>query len=199
MKIYVAGRTTDVRNVQRIADAVEDEGHEITFKWWGEEGEIRTDLKSEDLELLDDSPIGAGVVEVEGWQTVVRHNPTGECATGTGFSKVAAHDAAVNKLRATLNAGWHAAPERARELAERERKAVWDADLVVLVWAPDLLGAAIEVGIALGEEKPVYVYRSGRDSVFWYLPGCKQVNSQVELLDAIGEEAKLDDEIIKEI
>jgi hypothetical protein len=187
VNVYVAGRTTDLVAVTRIADAIEEEGHQITFKWWGGDGEIRTDLRSEDL-ILTDSPNYVNAVEPDSWNATVTHTPTGESATGEGRSKVAAHDAAVMKLRAKLNAGWREQPERARELAIREIKAVDDADAVVLVWAPDILGAAIETGSAMGTEKLVYVYRPGRDSVFWYLPNVKQVWSLTELLDSMKDD-----------
>lgn len=199
MKIYVAGRTTDLGNVVPIAESLKEEGHEITFEWWGPDGEIRSDLRSEDLELVQDSAIfDRGVVEPDQWKSTIRHKPTGECATGEGHSKVAAHDVAVNLLRAKLNAGWRENPERARKLAERELQAVDEADAVVLIWAPDILGAAIETGAALfaaflGHHKYTYVFRPGRDSVFWYLEGATQVNTKTELLESIKSVEELEE------
>jgi nucleoside 2-deoxyribosyltransferase len=189
MRVYVAGRTTDLTNVVPIAEALKDEGHTITFEWWGAEGEIRTDLVSADLELVVDHAIHSNEVrEPEQWESTVRHKPTNTEATGTGHSKVAAHDVAVNKLRGMLNAGWRSKPKEAGRLGAREIQAVRDADAVVLVWAPDILGAAIETGAAIALEKLVFVYRSGRDSVFWYMDGVRQIDTKAELLDALREE-----------
>jgi hypothetical protein len=196
VNVYVAGRTTDLVTVTRIADAIEAEGHQITFKWWGGEGEIRTDLKSEDLVMERYTPSGLGPQTVgqesdpKDCSCKITHTPTGEYAVGTGQNQLRAHDDALMQLRAKLNAGWAAKPERARELAIREIKAVDDADAIVLVWAPDILGAAIETGSAMGTEKKVYVYRPGRDSVFWYLPNVTQIWSLAELLDLM----KFDDD-----
>jgi len=50
------------------------------------------------------------------------------------------------------------------EHAELDIKGVQDADAVVLLWYPNMLGAFIEVGAALGLGKPVYIV--GEDSCF---------------------------------
>jgi hypothetical protein len=189
VKIYVAGRTTDLKTVAGLAESLENEGHEITFKWYDPDiGEIRTsELRSEDLELRD-HPLGPSAAEIgsDGWLTEVIHKPTGVTEIGEASSKVAAHDVAVNRLRAKLNNGWSADPDKAATLAAREIQAVDDAEGLVLVWAPDLLGAAIETGSAIGTEKKIWVYRPGRDSVFWYLPNVKIVWSKTELIESVN-------------
>lgn len=42
MRVYVAGRTSEIERVQRIQRMFTDRGHTITFDWTGEDGEIRT-------------------------------------------------------------------------------------------------------------------------------------------------------------
>lgn len=191
MNIYVAGRSTDVATVQGIAESLEAEGHRITFKWYDpEQGEIRSgSLESKDIEVVTSSPEQPVVEKNQGdWTVTVRHKPTGEEATGTGYSFLAATDVAVNILRGKINAGWAENPERAREIAQKEMMAVAEADVVVLVWAPDLLGAAIETGAALfNSDIQVYIYRPGRDLVFWYLPNAHVVWTKANLLDALKE------------
>lgn len=188
MRIYVAGRTTDVPTVRAIAEALEDDGHTITFKWYDPTvGEIRHDsLKSSDLRMVvGDSGVIDEKVEGEGWRVSVEHRPSGERATGEGINPTAAHDVAVNKLRAKLNAGWSNAPDKARKIATAEIAGVATCDAVVLIWAPDLLGAAIEVGMGIAMGKKLVLYRPGRDSVFWYLPGVMTVWSKTEMLDTL--------------
>lgn len=186
MKIYVAGRTTDLRTVTNIAEGLEDAGHEITFKWYDpEKGEIRHgSLTSRDIELIP-GPYEDPTQEDVEWEVRIRHTPTGLVEIGTGMSQVAASDVAVNRLRARLNAGWSADPDKATALAETEMAAVYNADAVVLVWAPDLLGSAIEVGGALMLNKRVWIFRPGRDSVFWYLPTAKIIWSKTELMEDV--------------
>jgi hypothetical protein len=185
-----------VRTVEGIADSLEDAGHEITFKWWDpEQGEIRVArLASEDVEVIDAKPGRESVIEKNhgDWTVGVRHKPTGEEATGHGISRLAATESAMNWLRGKLNAGWAADPLKAREIAEKEIQAVDDADALVLVWAPDILGAAIETGSALGTEKLIYVYRPGRDSVFWYMGNVHIVWSKTELMDLVEHHESFD-------
>lgn len=169
MKVYIAARTTDLHRVRQVEAIVEGLGHEITFKWWGSEGEIRTDLAAEDLEIVDE-PI-KGVPGPPGWNSTITHVPTGTAAAGVGLSKVQAHDAAMKTLRASLNAGWSSAPERAAVLGQRERQACWDADAAILCVQRDILGAAIEFGMLVGDEKPVIIFgQIERDTPFYYLP-----------------------------
>jgi len=42
-KVYVAGSTSDVENVQTVQNWFRREGWDITFDWTGAEGQIRTD------------------------------------------------------------------------------------------------------------------------------------------------------------
>jgi nucleoside 2-deoxyribosyltransferase len=126
------------------------------------------------------------------WTVAVRHKITRDEAVGHGASRLAATDVALNVLRGMVNAGWAENPERAREIAEREIQAIDEADGVVLIWAPDLLGAAIEVGSAIGTEKQIYVYRPGRDVVFWYMRNVHIVWSKTELLELIKSHEELD-------
>jgi hypothetical protein len=192
MKFYVAGRTTDAENISDFADTIESEGHEITFKWWGEQGEIRTDIKPEDLQIEAYTPSGLGPQTVgmesdpNNCSCKITHMTTGVFAVGTGRSRLQASDEAMRLLRAKLNAGWRDKPERARELALREIEAVNDCDVLLLIWAPDILGAAIEFGAA-AMDKRLYVYRPERDSVFWYLPNVKQIKSLSEMFDDLKE------------
>jgi hypothetical protein len=77
---------------------------------------------------------------------------------------------------------WSAESERAAELSLRERRAVVDADLLVLC-GPDPhggLGCFIEAGMALGRGIPVIVLEPVRESVFWYLPGVRRCKHAVE-------------------
>jgi hypothetical protein len=197
VKIYVAGRTTDVHTVQGIAESLEDEGHEITFKWFDPEvGEIRHgSIRSEDLELIEENVDSSDVTGSTGtWSSTVRHKPSGMTARGHGSSKLASHDVAVNMLRGQLNAGWSNNPERAQEIATSEMQAVNNADATVLVWAPDLLGAAIETGAMLfkmfitnNENYRLFVYRPGRDSVFWYMANVHVVWTKPDLLEMLRE------------
>jgi nucleoside 2-deoxyribosyltransferase len=86
-----------------------------------------------------------------------------------------------------IRSSWEAAPDRAQTLSERERKAVEDSDLVVLVWAVTdnggPVGALLEVGMAMALKKRVIVVGPARESVFWYLPEVERV----ENLDALKE------------
>jgi hypothetical protein len=190
MKIYVAGRTNDTRTVSNIAESLEAEGHEITFKWYDDknpEAEIRVvNLESKDLEVVDIPSFRHSIVESDDWTIVVRHKPTGIDAGGAGSSKIAAHDVAINKLRAKLNLGWAEDPEKAQVLADREVAAVKSADAVVLVWAPDLLGAAMEAGSAIFDGTRTFIFRPGRDCVFYNRRNVSVHWSKTDLLEAIG-------------
>lgn len=190
MRFYVAGRSTDTRTVEGIAEALEAEGHEITFKWYDpEQGEIRiARLESSDIEVIA-TPGKESVIEKNqgDWTVTVRHKPTGEEATGHGISRLAATETAMEYLRNKANAGWAADPDTACELADREVEAVKSCDACVIVWAPDILGAAMEGGSAIFDGKRTYVYRPGRDSVFWYRRNVRVVWSKTELLDQVAE------------
>lgn len=61
-------------------------------------------------------------------------------------------------------------PERLQWYAEQDKRGAREADAVVLVWEPDLCGALIEVGVAIGAEKQVLVIAQQRWTVFWRLP-----------------------------
>jgi hypothetical protein len=190
MRIYVAGRTTDTRTVMNIAESLEEEGHEITFKWYDEsnpDAEIRiSKLESSELELIEDHCDARNdVVEPESWTTTVRHIPTGEVATASGSSKVGAHDSAVNLLRGKINAGWSADPDKARELADREVAAVKECDACILVWASDILGAAMETGSAIFDGTRTFVYRPGRDCIFYWRSNVSIHWTKSDLLEAV--------------
>lgn len=87
---------------------------------------------------------------------------------------------------------WSDDPERARELAERELQAVWEADVAVLCGHEKILGAAIETGMALSDEKAVLILPGcPRESIFWYLKGVKLVETVDDVLaelDALDQE-----------
>lgn len=191
MRVYVAGRTTDIERVRSVIAAVEKAGHEITFDWTGSEGEIRTDLDPKDLVVENYTPRGIGPQTI-GYEAMpsckITHEPTGVVTVGEGRSLVQAHDQAMKRMRSALNAGWGEDPERASELAQRERQAVWDADVVVLCWSEDILGAAIEVGMAMGDQKQVIVFGQKRDSVFWYLPNVDQTDTIEGVIAMLGVE-----------
>jgi len=86
-----------------------------------------------------------------------------------------------------IRESWEDAPDRAQTLSERERRAVADADLVVLVWAVSEnggpVGALLEVGMAMALKKRIIIVGPARESVFWYLPEV----ARVENLDALKE------------
>lgn len=69
---------------------------------------------------------------------------------------------------------WRGSSDRARELAQRERRAVLDANVLVLC-GPDPhggLGCFIETGMAMARGGiDIFVIEPVRESVFWYLPG----------------------------
>lgn len=195
MNVYVAGSTKDLRTVSSIAEALEDDGHRITFKWYDpnqEDSEIRTSqIDSKDLELVETPPAPHWLAERvdvnKNWLTTISHKPTGTTVTGSGYSKVQAHDDAIGLLRRELKLGWAENPEKARELARREFMAIADAEACVLVFDERILGAAIEVGAAMwNSDMWVFIYRPSRDSVFWYLPNVRLVWSTPELIDAIN-------------
>jgi hypothetical protein len=76
----------------------------------------------------------------------------------------------------------------AADLAGRERQAVWEADLLILCYAEDLLGGLIETGIAIGEDKDVYILNAFRESVFWHLPNVYLLRDIEELKVALRHE-----------
>lgn len=133
MKVYVAGRTSEVERVRRVQKMFTDRGHTITFDWTGEEGEIRS-----------------------GWR-------------GTE------------------------AEARGNFLANRERIAVIDADLVVLCWKdadgtrPGMVGALIEVGMGLADGTETWVIAPSRDSVFFCLPEVKVLDAEDEIAGMLDE------------
>ena len=198
MRVYVAGSINDLATVVPLAEAIADEGHTITFKWWSAEGEIRSGkLRSEDLELLRDAPLE--FASGERWHATVRHIPTGQTVTGEGKSKVEAHDAAIRKLKGDLNIGWRSNPEKARQIADTEVEAVMDkADVIVFVYHEDGFGSVLETGGAIFSDKLTYVYRPMRDSVFWYRANVHLVETKAELLDALRAEQDEDIAALKE-
>lgn len=131
MKVYVAASIKDRDRAAQVADAIEDAGHLITFKWWGSEGEIR--------------------------------------------------DADEGKT-------WRDDPEQATALALREQKGVWDSDALVLCGGDKILGAAIEFGMAVGDEKPAIILPGcSRDSIFWHLPGVVLVDTIEEVISELAD------------
>lgn len=67
---------------------------------------------------------------------------------------------------------WTRHSSQATKRAKRERVAVKDADIVVLIAPPPGrgLGCFLEVGMALASRTPVLLWGHIRESVFWYLP-----------------------------
>lgn len=130
MKVYVAGSISDTERVAQVAEAIEDAGHRITFKWWTDEGEIRAEFNGK---------------------------------------------------------SWADDPDRAREIAMKERQACWDADAGVYVWHEHGHGSLIESGMILCEEKDLIVLGCVKDSIFWYLPDVYKVDTVPELLDILRE------------
>lgn len=64
------------------------------------------------------------------------------------------------------------APEKLLFYAEADLRGVLDADAVVLCWEPDMCGAYIEVGAALGARprKQIFVIEQNRWTIFYRLP-----------------------------
>lgn len=50
MRVYVAGRTTEIDRVRSVQRMFTERGHTITFDWTGEEGEIRKGWRGTDAE-----------------------------------------------------------------------------------------------------------------------------------------------------
>lgn len=194
MRVYVAGSSRRPERARKVIKDIEGAGHEITFDWTGPEGELRPDLDPNDL-AVESTTKGHGILHERDVDHVVliEHKPTGKTGRGVAGSQLQARERALSALRRDLKIGWRNNPEKARELAQREQKACWDADVGVLVLAPDMLGASIEIGMILGDEKPVLVLidEYDRDSVFWYLPGCRIVDSVEEVLKELGREDEL--------
>lgn len=88
---------------------------------------------------------------------------------------------------------WTALPTGVRDwrVAEAMRQAVLESDALVLAgWDDDMLGALIEVGIAIGGGIPVVLYapRGGaepRSSLFWHLEQVSMASDLDELFEAI--------------
>lgn len=76
-------------------------------------------------------------------------------------------------------------PEVLLEQAEADREGVREADVVVALGHPDVLGTIVEIGMALAEHKPVILVGEFRDSVFWYFPEVTRVKGLDELEDAL--------------
>lgn len=69
------------------------------------------------------------------------------------------------------------------EAAEQMRAAIDYADALVLVGTePKMLGAYVEVGMALARRIPVILFATSRDSLFWRLPEVHYVLSTDALL-----------------
>lgn len=58
-------------------------------------------------------------------------------------------------------------------IAAEEAAAVSNSDLLILCWAPVMLGALLEVGMALRGGVPVWVLDATQPSVFWHLAGVR--------------------------
>lgn len=77
-------------------------------------------------------------------------------------------------------------PREAWDAAARMRRAVCGSDLFVLLWAPDLLGALIECGMALGHGRRVIVVGAERESIFYSLPEVTMVDSVDGIAQALA-------------
>jgi hypothetical protein len=97
------------------------------------------------------------------------------------------------ELGATITLDWTGYPPGTRDsrIAEMMRLAVEAADAVVLCGVEDkMLGALLEVGMALGLRKRVIVFGGGaepRDSLFWRLPEVQVCASEEILVDLVAE------------
>lgn len=76
--------------------------------------------------------------------------------------------------------------EQNRAVAEGMRRAAASSDLVVLVAGERLLGALIEVGVALGAGADVAIFGRVRESVFWCLPEVRLLDD-LEALEVLAE------------
>lgn len=80
--------------------------------------------------------------------------------------------------------------EDLKEIGERERNAVMEADLIIVL-LPAGKGSHIEFGIALGQGKRIYLYspndevnRFETTSTFYHLPKVKKCNGTIDELIA---------------
>lgn len=119
-KVYVAGKMTAKKEVQRVQRLVKDRGGIITFDWTGPEGKTQRD--------------------------------------------------------------WHHDPAGARRIAQTERDAVEEADLLILVNWERGLGMYIEAGMALLQRKPVLLWGKTCDSVFFHLDEIDYVEEEKTLI-----------------
>lgn len=173
---YVAGRSSDVKNVRFAQQICRDAGYSITFDWTDpEEGEIRPDLDEKDL-VITDKLVGNHSHPFDGsWRTTILHKPTRTVAVAEEPTKLRCRDAAMKDMRKQLG-GWQAAPERARALAEHERRAIIDASVVVGIYKDGHgLGKLIEIGMAMALFKPVILVGPFAESVFWFLHDVNRV------------------------
>lgn len=82
-------------------------------------------------------------------------------------------------------------PELLAEYAANDIQGVWNADLVIVMCSPALLGTAIEMGAAIILGRRVWlVGEPERDSVFFYLPNFERIKDELTLFDRITAEAR---------
>jgi nucleoside 2-deoxyribosyltransferase len=71
-------------------------------------------------------------------------------------------------------------PATLRQYALNDRQGVRDADLVIVMTGPNLLGTAIEIGMAIERDTPVWlVGEPERDSVFFYLDTFTRIDEEL--------------------
>lgn len=95
------------------------------------------------------------------------------------------HDITFKWWLADEEQKWRKDEKLARFLAERERAAIWDADILILCYEEGLLGGLIETGIAIADDKDVFVIGADRESVFWNLDRVVLVKNIEELKAAL--------------
>jgi nucleoside 2-deoxyribosyltransferase len=128
VKVYVAGRTSMVKEVRVIQGIVISESDEISYDWT------------------------VNVEEVGG---------------------------AASDINTT--------PEQRRAFAEADKKGVKDAHVVVALMGPQVTGTLIEIGMCLGDEKPLIIIGNPpRESVFFDLPSVIRISDNSQLREALA-------------
>jgi hypothetical protein len=165
-----------VDTVRQAQDIAHRKGYETTFDWTGPNGEIRPDLREEDLEVNDRLVDSRGGNLFSGhWETTITHTPTGTKTVAVEQTKLQAHQVAMRELRKQLG-GWEDDPEAANKIAEQERQAVKNCDVLIAIFKDGKgLGKIIEIGMALMARKRVILVGPFKESVFWYLPKVEKV------------------------
>jgi hypothetical protein len=75
---------------------------------------------------------------------------------------------------------------RQGEFARGDLRGVREANLVIMVAGPGLCGALVEVGAALGQDKPVLIYgEPERHSVFFHHPAVGKVSTHEQIEEYI--------------